>query len=105
MPQDQQAALAAPDTMSTAGRLRPRPSSANNGTDKDGHRPMRRLGLATAALLLASVPALAQPNCRNTANFDRWLADFKRDALAQGIPQSAINAASPYLVQIGRAHV
>ena len=71
MPQDQQAALAAPDTMSTAGRLRPRPSSANNGTDKDGHRPMRRLGLATAALLLASVPALAQPNCQNKGNFER----------------------------------
>ncbi len=54
--------------------------------------------LATAALLLASAPALAQPNCKNTGNFDRWLADFKREALSQGISQSALAAAAPYLV-------
>src|SRR5499427_5665616 len=59
---------------------------------------MRRFGLALVAVLLASAPALAQPNCQNTGNFERWLADFKREALAQGISQSALAAASPYLV-------
>src|SRR5438093_4293424 len=59
---------------------------------------MRRLGLAIVAALMASAPALAQPNCRNTADFGSWLADFKREARAKGISQQAIDAASPYLV-------
>ena len=59
---------------------------------------MRRFGLAAAAVLLACAPALAQPNCRNTANFDRWLADFKREALTKGISQAALASAAPYLV-------
>jgi len=42
--------------------------------------------------------AWAQANCQNTGSFDRWLADFKREALSQGISQATINAASPYLV-------
>jgi lytic murein transglycosylase len=49
-------------------------------------------------LLAAAGTAFAQENCRNTGNFERWLGDFKRDAAAQKISQSAINAASPYLV-------
>jgi hypothetical protein len=62
---------------------------------------MRRLGLACSAVafLLAGMPAAwAQANCQNTGSFDRWLADFKREALSQGISQATINAASPYLV-------
>ena len=44
-------------------------------------------------------PGLRQrPNCRNTGAFDPWLAAFKREALAQGISQAALAAASPYLV-------
>ncbi len=51
-------------------------------------------------LMLAGAPsnALAQANCRNTGSFEAWLAAFKREALAQGISQAAITAASPYLV-------
>jgi lytic murein transglycosylase len=53
----------------------------------------------TGFLAGAPAPALAQSaNCRNTGSFDRWLADFKKDATAQGISAAAINAASPYLV-------
>ena len=59
---------------------------------------MRRIGLAALLLAIAPTAALAQPNCRNTANFDQWLAAFKREALAQGISQSALNAAAPYMV-------
>jgi lytic murein transglycosylase len=62
---------------------------------------MQRTALAltiAAALLAGAAPALAQENCRNTGAFDRWLADFKREAMAQKISQTAINAASPYLV-------
>ena len=57
------------------------------------------LVLATLTVLLAGgASALAQANCRNTGNFERWLADFKREAAAKGISPAAINAASPYLV-------
>jgi lytic murein transglycosylase len=45
------------------------------------------------------VAASAQnANCRNTDSFDRWLADFKKEAAAKGISASVISAASPYLV-------
>ncbi len=56
--------------------------------------------LAMGAALFATVSgAMAQaPNCRNTGTFDRWLADFKREAASQGISPAAITAASPYLV-------
>jgi lytic murein transglycosylase len=55
--------------------------------------------LVTGLAGLAPAPALAQnANCRNTGSFDRWLADFKKEALAQGISAAALNAASPYLV-------
>jgi lytic murein transglycosylase len=59
------------------------------------------MGLAcsvAAVLLAAPIAALAQENCRNTANFDRWLADFKREAAAQGISAATLAAASPYMV-------
>jgi lytic murein transglycosylase len=59
----------------------------------------KRLALTISAVLLAGgTPALSQENCRNTGNFERWLADFKREAAAQKISPAAINAASPYLV-------
>jgi len=51
-----------------------------------------------ALLALAPVTAWAQANCRNTGSFEAWLADFKKEALAKGISQSALAAASPYLV-------
>jgi lytic murein transglycosylase len=55
--------------------------------------------LVTGLLALAPAPASAQnANCRNTGSFERWLADFKKEAAAQGISAAAINAASPYLV-------
>ena len=55
--------------------------------------------LVTGLLAGAPAPALAQnANCRNTGGFDRWLADFKKEAAAKGISATAINAASPYLV-------
>src|SRR5262245_4197160 len=59
-----------------------------------------RLAFAIATLLLAAAPTapLAQENCRNTGSFERWLADFKREAASQGISQAAIAAASPYMV-------
>ncbi|HLH97531.1 MAG TPA: lytic murein transglycosylase [Xanthobacteraceae bacterium] len=57
-------------------------------------------GATTAGLLaLGPAPAAAQTaNCRTTGNFNTWLADFKKEALAQGISPAAIAAASPYLV-------
>jgi lytic murein transglycosylase len=56
-------------------------------------------GLIVGLLAFAPAPALAQnANCRNAGSFDRWLADFKKEAAAKGISAAAINGASPYLV-------
>jgi lytic murein transglycosylase len=59
----------------------------------------RAWALPLLALMAAGVPTVAfgQANCRNTANFDQWLAEFKREAAAQKIAPSAIAAASPFL--------
>ncbi len=50
------------------------------------------LGLV-ASLTLAAPSAAQTPACRNPANFDRWLQEFKRDAASQGISPRAIEAA------------
>lgn len=44
-----------------------------------------------------SAPAAPITACRNTGSFDRWLADFKREAIEAGISQRTINAASSQL--------
>ena len=54
--------------------------------------------IATALLLATNAANAAVANCRNTGSFDAWLAGFKRDAVAQGISQQAIAAASPDMV-------
>ncbi len=46
--------------------------------------------------VLASKPALAA-GCRNTGNFNQWLAAFKQDARAQGISARTINAAQSWM--------
>jgi lytic murein transglycosylase len=61
---------------------------------------LQRFGamLAAAVVLAASVGgAAAQPACRNTGSFERWLGDFKREALSQGITQRTLAAAGPSL--------
>ena len=40
--------------------------------------------------------AAAAP-CRTSGAYDKWLAEFEREAIAQGISQQAISAAAPYL--------
>jgi lytic murein transglycosylase len=52
-------------------------------------------GLLGAGLMTGS--ALAAPRCQNTGNFDAWVAQFKKDALAQGISPKVLAAASPEL--------
>jgi lytic murein transglycosylase len=74
-------------------------------TDGDMRRTLQGLFLSVALPLLAfntaGAPTTAfgqtTATCRNTANFDQWLAEFKREAAAQKISASAIAAASPYL--------
>ncbi len=60
----------------------------------------RFAGLVASILLanLAVAGTAFAANCRTTASFDSWLSEFKRDASAQGISQSAIAAASPGMV-------
>jgi lytic murein transglycosylase len=59
-----------------------------------------RGAFALVAALLVGCPtvALGQANCHNTGSFEAWLVEFKKEALAKGIPQSVLTAASPYLV-------
>jgi lytic murein transglycosylase len=49
----------------------------------------------TAIILLAGA-ARAAP-CRTGGPYDKWLADFEREAMAQGISQQTIATAAPYL--------
>ncbi|AXS41714.1 lytic murein transglycosylase [Breoghania sp. L-A4] len=66
-------------------------------------------GLALGASLVASAVTAQAAGCRNTANFDRWLADFKAEARAQGISAHAISSAldgmtyAPEIVRKDRA--
>src|SRR5215813_14014296 len=60
---------------------------------------MRFAPLVLTALVFGTAcagPAEAA-TCRNTGTFDKWLADFKKEALAQGISPSVLAAASPFL--------
>ena len=62
---------------------------------------MRKAALKWAAIALATVlgavlagPALAA-SCHNSGSYEQWLAQFKKDAAAQGISQKVIAAAVP----------
>jgi lytic murein transglycosylase len=62
---------------------------------------MRKAALKWAAIALATVlgavlagPALAA-SCHNSGSYEQWLAQFKKDAAAQGISQKVIAAAAP----------
>src|SRR3954453_22375084 len=43
------------------------------------------------------VPAMRAATCHNGQSFDRFLARLKQPAVAEGVSQRAIAAASPYL--------
>ncbi len=50
--------------------------------------------VALALLFFSESWAEAQPasaNCRNTISFEKWLADFKREALEQGLSQKTLS--------------
>ena len=52
----------------------------------------------TAFALTALVAGQARAaSCRNTVNFDKWLADFKQEALTQGIKPDVLEAAAPHM--------
>ena len=46
---------------------------------------------------VAAVPSRSGAACHNGASFERFLADLKQQAVAQGVSQRAISEASPYL--------
>jgi lytic murein transglycosylase len=50
-----------------------------------------------AAAPVAAAPSRSGAACHNGASFDRFLADLKQQAIAQGVSQRAISEASPYL--------
>lgn len=61
---------------------------------------MRKTALFLASGALAAVmasPALAAPRCVNTGSFDKWVEQFKKDAVAQGISPKVVAAAAPEL--------
>jgi lytic murein transglycosylase len=53
--------------------------------------------LLLASALLCSAGAAQAAACRSGGPYEPWLADLKREAMAQGISQQAIAAAAPYL--------
>ena len=61
---------------------------------------LRAVGRGGAVLFFAFIamapPALAA-SCRNTGDFQHWLAAFKQEAASRGVSQRAIAAASPYM--------
>jgi lytic murein transglycosylase len=50
-------------------------------------------GAMALAISVLSGPVEAAPRCRNTGNFDVWLAAFKKEAEQQGISRQAISSA------------
>jgi len=64
---------------------------------------MRKTALRLAAAVLATAFSAAvagsalAATCTNTGSFERWLEDFKKEALAQGIAPKVIAAASPHM--------
>ena len=59
----------------------------------------RREAIGTSLLFVAlccAVAANAAP-CRSGGPYDKWLGEFEREAMAQGISQQTIAAAAPYL--------
>jgi lytic murein transglycosylase len=55
--------------------------------------------IAAVALVAGAILANAAhaAPCRTSGPYDKWLADFEREAIAQGVSQRAIAAAAPYL--------
>jgi lytic murein transglycosylase len=53
--------------------------------------------LLLASALLCSDGAAQAAACRSGGPYEPWLADLKREAMAQGISQQAIATAAPYL--------
>jgi lytic murein transglycosylase len=61
---------------------------------------MRKPALLLAGGMLAALmasPAVAAPRCVNTGSFDKWVEQFKKDAIAQGISPKVLAAAAPEL--------
>jgi lytic murein transglycosylase len=52
------------------------------------------IGLSASAM---TGPAIAAEECRNTGSFEAWVAQFKRDAAAQGIPAKVVAEVAPEL--------
>jgi lytic murein transglycosylase len=59
-------------------------------------RHLQAVLAALASLLLSSATQAA--DCRTAGSFEAWLSRFKTEARAQGIAQSALDQASPFLV-------
>jgi lytic murein transglycosylase len=57
----------------------------------------RFAGAANAAPNVAPSVAPNTAPCRTGGPYDKWLAEFEREAMAQGVSQQTIAAAAPYL--------
>jgi membrane-bound lytic murein transglycosylase B len=57
----------------------------------------RFAGAANAAPNVAPSVAPNTVPCRTGGPYDKWLAEFEREAMAQGVSQQTIAAAAPYL--------
>ena len=55
-------------------------------------------GAPRAPAAVATAPSSRAASCHNGASFDRFLADLKQQAAAQGVSQRTLSEAGPYLV-------
>lgn len=77
---------AAPGATDAPAATAPRPTAPSAAAPPATHPPELPPALAKAK-------ANANRNCTNTGNFDRWLADFKKEAAASGVTRGTIDAA------------
>ncbi len=61
------------------------------------HRRFIACALLIATAFVTGTAAQAAAPCRTGGPYEAWLANFEREAAAQGISQTAIAAAAPYL--------
>jgi lytic murein transglycosylase len=55
------------------------------------------LHLVVGLVLIASINSAQAAPCRTGGPYEKWLADFEREAMAQGVSQRTISEAAPFL--------
>lgn len=85
-------------TTTTEPKPKPKPKPASSSSTQSGEqKPKAKPKPASDTPAPVTAPVAPITTCRNTGSFDRWLAEFKQEALAAGISQRALSAAGSQL--------